>query len=200
MARSPELPRLALAAALACAACTPAHAAPATAEEKAARKEKREQKKAEQQKNADQKKADKKKADKPQPDKPQPDRPAKPDKQPREPRPATTPTAALPPCPPDNTLTWRSFGGGFLLTWCTGCHSSTLPADARQGAPEDINFDTHAAFKPHDRLVYERAVLEAHALAADPNASASPMPPAGLPSEADRKRLAQWIACGAPLP
>jgi hypothetical protein len=185
MARSPEIPHLLLAAALACAACTPAHAAPATADEKAARKQKREQKKAEQ-----------KKADKKQPE----DRPTKSARQPREPRPATTPTAALPPCPPDNTLTWRSFGGGFLLTWCTGCHSSTLAADARQGAPDDINFDSHAAFKPHDRLVYERAVLEAHAVATAANASASPMPPAGLPSDADRKRLAQWIACGAPLP
>jgi hypothetical protein len=94
---------------------------------------------------------------------------------PRRP-PPSAPSAPLPACPQDNTLTWRSFGAGFLLTWCTGCHSSHLAADARQDAPIDVNFDTHAAFKPHAGLVYERAVLEAHAFLRDPN-----MPPAGLP-------------------
>jgi hypothetical protein len=104
----------------------------------------------------------------------------------------------LPPCPPDDVLTWRSFGAGFLLTWCTGCHSSSLPEEARQGAPLATDFDTYALYKPFERLVYERAVTEAHAFAEDPEAAASPMPPAGLVPEADRKRLAQWIACGSP--
>lgn len=117
----------------------------------------------------------------------------------------STPTAtspgvqatALPACPPDNALTYRSFGDGFLRTWCTGCHSSTLAASDRQDAPEDVNFDRAALYKPHARDVYDRAVLEAHAAITDPNA-ASPMPPAGIVPEADRRRLAQWIACGSP--
>ncbi len=115
--------------------------------------------------------------------------------------PTATPTAsaaALPVCPPDNALTYRSFGDGFLRTWCTGCHSSTLAADARQDAPGAVNFDRAALYKPHARDVYDRAVLEAHAVAVDPNAAAAPMPPAGVIPEADRRRLAQWIACGSP--
>lgn len=185
MARSRDPMLLALAAVLAAASCSPAQAAPATAEQKAARKQRR----AEQ------------KAGRPKPT--TPDRPARPDepataKLPSPPLPAA-PGPALPACPPDNTLTWRSFGAGFLLTWCTGCHSSHLAASARQDAPDAVNFDTLAGFKPHARIVYERAVLAAHAATVDPNA-ASPMPPAGLPPEADRRRLAQWIACGSPQP
>jgi uncharacterized membrane protein len=103
----------------------------------------------------------------------------------------------LPACPTSSALTFRSFGDGFLRTWCTGCHSSSLPEDQRQGAPGDVNFDSGARYKPHAQAVYERAVLEAHAAAADPK-SASPMPPAGVVPEADRRRLSEWIACGSP--
>ena len=183
MARSLDLILIAATAVMVGAASLPAAlAAPATADEKAARKQAREAKRDQKQK-----------PDKP--DKPAKDKPAK-DKQPSTP---SAPSTPLPACPPDNTLTWRSFGGGFLLTWCTGCHSSHLSAEARQDAPTDVNFETHAAFKPHANLVYERAVLEAHAFIRDPN-TGSPMPPAGLPPESDRQRLTQWIACGAPLP
>jgi hypothetical protein len=116
---------------------------------------------------------------------------------PREPPaspPASPPSSALPPCPKDSPLTFRSFGDGFLRTWCTGCHSSALAADERQGAPDDVNFDRGALYRPHAQAVYERAVLEA----AKHGASASPMPPAGGVTEADRRRLAEWIACGSP--
>lgn len=119
---------------------------------------------------------------------------------PSSPSPTAPGGPPLPPCPPENVLTWRSFGAGFLLTWCTGCHSSALAEDARQGAPQAVDFDTYALYKPFERLVYERAVTEAHAIAVDPDAAASPMPPAGLVPAADRERLAQWIACGSPAP
>lgn len=188
MARSLDLILIAATAVIVGAATLPAAlAAPATADEKAARKQAREAKRDQKQKPD--------KPDKLAKDKPAKDKPAK-DKQPSTP---SAPSTPLPACPPDNTLTWRSFGGGFLLTWCTGCHSSHLSAEARQDAPTDVNFETHAAFKPHANLVYERAVLEAHAFIRDPN-TGSPMPPAGLPPESDRQRLTQWIACGAPLP
>ncbi|HSN32152.1 MAG TPA: hypothetical protein VLU41_05670, partial [Ideonella sp.] len=110
---------------------------------------------------------------------------------PSSPSPTAPGGPPLPPCPPENVLTWRSFGAGFLLTWCTGCHSSALAEDARQGAPPAVDFDTYARYKPFERLVYERAVTEAHAIAVDPEAAASPMPPAGLVPAADRERLAQ---------
>lgn len=182
MARSPDPRRLLLALALA-AGCVDAHAAPSP-EEKAARKQAREAKRKQKTDATDAKKNDAKKIVA---------------KAAVAKKTDATDGPPLPPCPPDNPLTWRSFGAGFLLTWCTGCHSSSLAADARQDAPVDIDFDTHAAYKPLARLVYDRAVLETHKLATDPN-SASPMPPAGVPPEADRRRLAQFIACGSPLP
>lgn len=114
---------------------------------------------------------------------------------------ARSPRAAgegLPACPPGNPLTFRSFGAGFLRTWCTGCHSSALAEGERQDAPIDVNFETRALYLPRAQDVYTRAVVEAHAIAVDPAASASPMPPAGLVPAADRRRLAQWIACGSP--
>ncbi len=101
-------------------------------------------------------------------------------------------------CPPGNPLTFRSFGAGFLRTWCTGCHSSTLPERERQDAPTGVDFDSHARYLPHAAAVYERAVVEGHAATQSP-ATATPMPPAGLVPDADRRRLAQWIACGSPL-
>lgn len=204
MARSPDPVRaLALAAALV-GACGPAHAAP-SAEQKAARKQAREDKAARKQadKKAEQKAGKKpgKQAGKqsPGPDVPTPSPEDAARRGKLAPPPAPSGGPPLPACPPDNTLTWRSFGAGFLRTWCTGCHSSHVPTAGRQDAPENVNFDTHALYKPIERLVYDRAVLEAHKLSVDPNA-ASPMPPAGVPPEADRQRLAQWIACGSPLP
>lgn len=125
----------------------------------------------------------------------QPVKPAKPVKAAR-----VKPTASdvtLPACPQDNALTYRSFGAGFLRTWCTGCHSSTLAAADRQDAPEDVNFDRPDFYKLQEKLVYERAVLEGHKFVAEPS-SASPMPPAGVVPAGDLRRLGQWIACGSP--
>lgn len=193
MARSPDVRHLALvalAAVLLCDAGAPASAAPATPEERAARKKKRQEARDAAEKPAE--KPAKKSADRPGKQPVPPDAPTRPGT-----GRATPSTAPLPPCPQGNTLTWRSFGAGFLLTWCTGCHSSHLGADARQDAPDGVNFDTLANFKPHAGIAHERAVLDAHAFLRDPN-SASPMPPAGLPADDDRRRFAQWIACGTP--
>lgn len=112
-------------------------------------------------------------------------------------RPAGGSEVTLPACPQGNALTYRSFGAGFLRTWCTGCHSSTLAASERQDAPDDVNLDRPDFYKLQEKLVYERAVLEGHKFAADP-ATASPMPPAGLVPSEDLRRLGQWISCGSP--
>lgn len=100
-------------------------------------------------------------------------------------------------CPSDNALTYRSFGAGFLRTWCTGCHSSTLAADDRQDAPDGVDFDLAASLAEHAPSIYDRAVVEGRKLETDP-ASASPMPPAGVVPAAELRRLEQWIACGTP--
>lgn len=134
--------------------------------------------------------------------KPPTSRPADTAKAPATPSPTAAPNtaakSALPACPADNALTFRSFGAGFLRTWCTGCHSSSLAEADRQDAPGDVNFEAHALYLPHAQEVFARVVVEGRALAADPAASASPMPPAGLVPDAELRRLAQWIACGSP--
>lgn len=186
MARSRDLLLVCSLASLACEVATPLPAAPASAAMMAPAEPPRRDG-AKQRDRAEKREKKQRKAQR---------EPPPPRSEHNEPSPPGPP---LPPCPPDNVLTWRSFGAGFLLTWCTGCHASGLPDAERQGAPTGVDFDTYAAYKPLERLVYERAVLEAHAATTNP-AAASPMPPAGVVPEADRRRLAQWIACGSPPP
>lgn len=176
-------------------------AAPAglTRAEKAARKAEKAAR-AEKVKRAEQAKAKDKPAKGEKPAKPEkvakPETAARLEKVARPERPAS-PGVALPACPQDNALTYRSFGAGFLRTWCTGCHSSTLAEADRQDAPGDVNFDRPDFYKKQAQQVYERAVLGGHKFVADPG-SASPMPPAGLVPANDLRRLGQWIACGSP--
>ncbi|MBA3819615.1 MAG: hypothetical protein H0X17_12035 [Deltaproteobacteria bacterium] len=83
-------------------------------------------------------------------------------------------------------LDYDNFGAPFVVNWCRGCHSSAVPAGMRQRAPIDINFDD----ADDVRMWSERIAVRA--------ASAAPtMPPAGGPSEEERKLLVEWIACGA---
>ena len=91
------------------------------------------------------------------------------------------------PCPDDSFLTYESFGGPFMLTYCTGCHHSRLPADQRQGAPIEVNFDDLEAIRARADRIWIRA--------ADDNDS---MPPIGAADADERARLGEWLACGAP--
>ncbi len=91
------------------------------------------------------------------------------------------------PCPPGNVVGYDNFGGPFMLTYCTGCHSSDLQGDLRRGAPPDVNFDTLGDIRKRAARIWTRA--------ADGNAT---MPPAGSPKELERRRLGEWLACGAP--
>ncbi|HEU4537897.1 MAG TPA: hypothetical protein VFS00_27445, partial [Polyangiaceae bacterium] len=90
-------------------------------------------------------------------------------------------------CPPESELTYENFGAPFLLTWCNGCHSASLPADSRQSAPVGIDFDTLDKVRAQGARIVARST----------GAGAS-MPPVGGPPEAERQRLAEWLACGAP--
>ena len=79
---------------------------------------------------------------------------------------------------------WEPFAQGYLMTWCTPCHSSEIEGIDRAGAPAGVDFDTWsgAAFWA-DRI---------GAASMDET-----MPPGGGPSEEDRARIAEWVACGA---
>jgi uncharacterized membrane protein len=83
-------------------------------------------------------------------------------------------------------LDYENFGAPFVVNWCRGCHSSALPANMRQAAPSDVNFDDVMQVRAwQDRIA-------ATTIGASPT-----MPPAGGPSDAERALLAEWLACGA---
>ena len=107
----------------------------------------------------------------------------------KEPDPGATGAA----CPADSTLSYDSFGKAFMDRYCVRCHSSTLSGSERNGAPSDHDFDTldglHATEPEH---IDEQA-------AAGPDHVNTAMPPDDpRPSEAERRELGEWVACGMP--
>lgn len=96
-------------------------------------------------------------------------------------------------CPTDSTLTYETFGKGFMEDYCTRCHSSVLSGDARNGAPSDHNFDS---------LVEIQATPAEHIdeqAAAGPDRVNTTMPPSSpRPTEEERRQLGEWLACGTP--
>ena len=97
------------------------------------------------------------------------------------------PTGAV--CTSSDFLTYELFGRSFMERYCLRCHSSTLTGLDRNGAPQDHDFDTLVGVLD--------AVEHIDALAgAGPNAHNTNMPPdEPSPSDAERHRLAQWLAC-----
>ena len=47
-------------------------------------------------------------------------------------------------------LSWQHTGHGFMLNYCTGCHSSSLAAHERFGAPVGSDFDHLAGVQERD--------------------------------------------------
>ncbi len=88
------------------------------------------------------------------------------------------------PCPTDNILTADNFGAPFMANWCNGCHHSSLPAGTRAGAPIGVDFDTMDGIELYAEIIWLRT--------ADQNEG---MPPAGGPSDEERRMLGQWLAC-----
>ncbi|MFL5347506.1 MAG: hypothetical protein ACJ8AT_22195 [Hyalangium sp.] len=100
------------------------------------------------------------------------------------------PTGAT--CPTGSTLTYTNFGQNFMGTYCLRCHNEALTGSARQDAPADKNFNTL------DGIIKEEKDIDEQAGASD-TVTNTEMPPDGeKPSVDDRKKLAEWLACGAP--
>jgi uncharacterized membrane protein len=80
-----------------------------------------------------------------------------------------------------------------MQNYCLSCHSASLTGDGRQGATEGVNFDTL------EDVRRQTAMIDIHA-AAGPHATNTEMPPAKSPqpSQQEREKLGQWLACGAP--
>jgi uncharacterized membrane protein len=91
------------------------------------------------------------------------------------------------PCPPGGTqLTYASFGAAFLDSYCQRCHATA--AGERHGAPAAYAFDDLAQVRRHASRVFARSAAD--------NTTMPPGP--DDPPAAERERLAQWLACGAP--
>jgi uncharacterized membrane protein len=100
------------------------------------------------------------------------------------------PTASV--CPTTQTLTYDTFGKAFFDGYCQRCHASTVPGAARMDAPADHVFDTVADIRVLATHIDELA-------AAGPASVNTEMPPnAPTPTEAERRQLGEWLACGAP--
>ena len=86
-------------------------------------------------------------------------------------------------CPSDSTLTSANFGQAFFQTNCAACHGS--------GGPQSPKLDSAATIRANKDNVDRSA-------AAGPSAVNTYMPESGSVAEADRRKLGEWLACGAP--
>ncbi len=90
-------------------------------------------------------------------------------------------------CPPGGTtLTYESFGQGFLARRCQTCHGRDV--EERHGAPDKYAFDSPEEVKKWIDRIYDRS--------AGDNTSMPPGP--DDPPLSERDDLAEWLSCGAP--
>jgi uncharacterized membrane protein len=91
------------------------------------------------------------------------------------------------PCPPEGTkLTYESFGREFMAQNCQNCHGQ--PTSDRKGAPDSFDFGTVDAVRNRKSRIFVRAASD--------NVTMPPGP--DDPPAAEREKLAEWLACGAP--
>src|SRR4051812_3344624 len=86
-------------------------------------------------------------------------------------------------CPTDSKLTYESFGSAFFTNNCLSCH--------RSSGPESPKFDTVEQIRANKNDI-DRAA------AAGPDAVNDYMPDGASVAESERRKLGEWLACGAP--
>lgn len=86
-------------------------------------------------------------------------------------------------CPPDSTLSYASFGQAFMQSNCLSCH--------RAGGPESPTLSSLEQIRAN-RDGIDRAA------ASGPNATNTFMPEGGSVATEERRKLGEWLACGAP--
>ncbi len=88
-------------------------------------------------------------------------------------------------CDDQPTVTYESFGAGFFTQYCQPCHGSG--SENRQGAPDDVIYDTVGDIWQRAERILERATGENRT-----------MPPVAGVHEVDRQRLEIWLTCAEP--
>lgn len=86
-------------------------------------------------------------------------------------------------CPTDSMLTYANFGQAFMQSHCLACHST--------GGPESPRLSSLDQIQAH-RDDIDRAA------AAGPDAVNTYMPDGASVDTAERTKLGEWLACGAP--
>ena len=84
-------------------------------------------------------------------------------------------------CPPGSTLTYANFGKAFMQQNCTSCH----------GGREEPSLTTVESIRSFASDIDEQA-------GASTTITNTRMPERGSVSVDDRRKLSQWLACGAP--
>jgi uncharacterized membrane protein len=86
-------------------------------------------------------------------------------------------------CPTDSTLTYANFGQAFMQSHCLACHSAA--------GPESPKLDTLTQVQAVKGDIDRSA-------AAGPSGVNTYMPEGSSVPEAERRKLGEWLACGAP--
>jgi hypothetical protein len=88
-------------------------------------------------------------------------------------------------CPTGSTLTYDSFGKAFFTSYCLRCHGAFSLGDM-------VSFASIDNIRAASRIIDGRAGF-------GPKAMNESMPPSDpKPTDDERTKLAEWLACGAP--
>ena len=91
-------------------------------------------------------------------------------------------------------LTYANFARSFFASYCVRCHATTVTGAARNGAPEDHNFDSYAGVQQFDQEIDQVAAMNPTGSQRN-NAMPISEP---FPTDRERQMLACWIALGIP--
>jgi len=93
-------------------------------------------------------------------------------------------------CPPTDPPTYDNFGRPFMETYCTTCHDAAKTGALRERAPLGVDFETRAQLRLWTANIDKQAAF-------GPAAANTAMPPEGrpAPTDAERTRLGEYIAC-----
>jgi len=95
-------------------------------------------------------------------------------------------------CPPNSTLSYEGWALGFFGNYCLRCHSKELGQGERNGAPLGYNWDDLESVRTHATEMDLMAAASSTVV----NTTMPLNPP--NPPTSERRRLGEWLACGAP--